>query len=43
MTNYTAIVRSDVKTVLFACIRKWSYLSVYDTENYDRNTEPGIT
>ena len=37
------IVCNDVKTVLFAFIRKWSYLSVNDTENYDRNTEPGIT
>ena len=33
---------NDVFKTNFACIRKWSYPSVNDTENYDRNTEPGI-
>ena len=31
MTNCTAIVCSDVKTVLFVCIGKWSCPSVYET------------
>ena len=43
MTNCTTIVCSDVQTVSSACIDEWSCLSVYDTENYDRNTESGIT
>ena len=33
---------NDVLKTNFACIRKWSYPSVNDTEKYDRNTEPGI-
>ena len=41
-TNCTAIVCNDVLKTNFACIRKWPYPSVNDTENCDRNTEPGI-
>ena len=42
LTNCTAIVCNDVLKTNFACIRKWLYRSVNDTEKYDRNTEPGI-
>ena len=37
------MVSNDVLKANFACIRKWSYRFVNDTEKYDRNTEPGIT